>query len=102
MTLGDPVPVGEVLTSATVATWVDEQTVAVLGTSGGDPTTAVHLVTIGGPTTVLPAIENATRVTAGTGDRTIVVGTAEGELYERNGLGWTLALTGAYDPTMPG
>lgn len=102
VSLGDPVVICEMLTSAGDATWVDEQTVAVLGTSGADTATAVHLVTIGGPTSVLPAIEDATRVTAGTGDRSLIVGTEDGSLYERNGLGWTLTGTDVYDPTLPG
>lgn len=100
--LGDPVPIGDVLTTALAATWVDEQTVAVLGTSGGEGTPAVHLVTIGGPTTQLPPVPGATRVTAATGDRTLVIGTEDGELYERNGLGWTLAATAVHDPVYPG
>ncbi|HLS73445.1 MAG TPA: LpqB family beta-propeller domain-containing protein, partial [Actinomycetaceae bacterium] len=102
VSLGDPVVICEMLVTAGDATWVDEQTVAVLGTSGADTTTAVHLVTIGGPTTVLPAIEGATRVVAGTGDRSLIVGTEDGSLYERNGLGWTLTGSDVYDPTLPG
>ena len=43
VSLGDPVVICEMLVSAGDATWVDEQTVAVLGTSGADTTTAVLL-----------------------------------------------------------
>ncbi|MCM3661013.1 LpqB family beta-propeller domain-containing protein [Georgenia satyanarayanai] len=102
LALGDPVRVGEALTDALTATWVDEQTVGVLGTSGGEPAVAVHLVTIGGPTTDLPPVADATRLTAATGDRTILVGTGTGELYERNGLGWTLTASDVRDPAYPG
>ncbi|WP_413450983.1 LpqB family beta-propeller domain-containing protein [Georgenia phoenicis] len=102
LALGDPVRLGESLTSALTATWVDEQTIGVLGTSGGEPAVAVHLVTIGGPTTDLPPVEDATRLSAATGDRTIVVGTEAGDLYERNGLGWTLAASDVRDPAYPG
>lgn len=102
LALGDPVRVGESLTDALTATWVDEQTIGVLGTNGGEQAVAVHLVTIGGPTTDLPPVEGATRLTAATGDRTIVVGTEAGELYERNGLGWTLAASDVRDPAYPG
>ncbi|WP_324652634.1 LpqB family beta-propeller domain-containing protein [Georgenia sp. H159] len=100
--LGEPVRIGESLTTALAVTWVDEQTIGVLGSSGADSAPAVHLVTIGGPTTELPAVPDATNVAAATGDRTLVVGTAAGELYERNGLGWTLAATDVYDPAYPG
>ncbi len=102
LALGDPVRVGESLTDALTATWVDERTVGVLGTSGAEPAPAVHLVTIGGPTADLPPVADATWVTAATGDRTIVVGTEAGELYERNGLGWTLAASDVRDPAYPG
>lgn len=100
--IGEPVRIGESLTTALAVTWVDEQTVGVLGTGGADSAPAVHLVTIGGPTTELPAVADATSVAAATGDRTLVVGTAAGDLYERNGLGWTLAATDVYDPAYPG
>ncbi|MEE6296731.1 LpqB family beta-propeller domain-containing protein [Georgenia wangjunii] len=102
LALGEPVRLGEVLSSATVAAWVDEQTVAVLGQSGTDEVPSVHLLPIGGPTTDLPAVSGATTIAAGTGDRTLVLGTAEGELYERNGLGWSLAVTAVHDPAYPG
>src|SRR5699024_4174095 len=100
--LDEPVRIGESLGSARAVTWVDEQTVGILGASGGDAAPSVHLVTVGGPSTDLPSVTDATRVTAATGDRTLVVGTADGELYERNGLGWTLATTDVYDPAFPG
>ncbi|MFC4556022.1 LpqB family beta-propeller domain-containing protein [Georgenia faecalis] len=100
--LGDPVRLGEVLTSASAVTWVDEETVAVLGTSGTDEAPSVHLLTVGGPTTDLPAVERATTVTAGTGDRTLLLGTSDGQLFERNGLGWSLAVTAVADPAYPG
>ena len=102
LAVGEPVRVGESVTSALAAAWVDEQTVAVLGSSGTDTAIAVHLVTIGGPTVKLPPVTGATRVAAATGDRTLVVGTEDGELYERNGLGWTLATTDVFDPAYPG
>lgn len=100
--LGEPVRIGESLLSASVATWVDETTVAVLGTSGADPLPSVHLVTVGGPTSDLPAVEGAVSVAAATGDRTLVLGTDDGRLFERNGLGWTLAATDVHDPAFPG
>lgn len=100
--LGEPVRIGESLLSASVATWVDETTVAVLGTSGADPLPSVHLVTVGGPTTDLPAVEGSVSVAAATGDRTLVLGTDDGRLFERNGLGWTLTATDVRDPAFPG
>lgn len=100
--LGEPVGVGDMLLSASVVTWVDETTVAILGTSGTDPVPSVHLVAIGGPSTDLPAVEGAQTITAATGDRSLVLGTEDGQLFARNGLGWTPTLVGARDPAFPG
>lgn len=102
LALGDPVRIGESVGPAQAVTWVDDQTVAVLGAQTGEGAPAVHLVPIGGPTTDLPPVAGATRITAGTGDRTLVLGTEDGELYERNGLGWNLAATDVFDPAFPG
>lgn len=100
--LAEPVRIGERMTTATDAAWVDEQTVAVLGTSGGDAAPVVHLLPIGGPTTRLPAVDGAVTITAGRGDRSLVVGTESGRIYERNGASWRPVLTDAFFPTLPG
>lgn len=102
LSLGEPVRVGESLLTATVASWVDETTVAVLGTSGSDPEPSVHLVVVGGSTTKLPAVPDAETIASASGDRTLVLGTSDGALFERNGLGWTPAITGVRDPAFPG
>lgn len=101
--LGDPVRLGERLDDATDVTWVDEVTVAVLGTAEGANGPAVHLLPVGGPSVPLPAVSGATSVTAARGDRTLVVGTGEGQLYVRSGATWRLAVeSGARDPAYPG
>ncbi|MHB1065355.1 MAG: LpqB family beta-propeller domain-containing protein [Georgenia sp.] len=101
-TLGDPVRIGERMTSATELAWVDEQTVAVLGTSEGNPDLAVHLLSLGGPSTRLPAVAGAVTMTAGRGDRSILVGTEDNRVYERNGASWRPVLDGVTYPTLPG
>ncbi|WP_127131841.1 LpqB family beta-propeller domain-containing protein [Georgenia sp. SYP-B2076] len=100
--LGEPARIGDRLTDATQAVWVDEQTVAALGTSGGDPAPTVHLIPLGGPTSLLPAVDGTVSITAGRGDRSIVLGTESGRLYERNGAAWRPVLGNVYDPALPG
>lgn len=99
--LNDPVRLGESLSSITDVAWVDEETVAVLA-SGDSNDEAVQLMSVGGPTTELPSVDGAEQLTAGTGDRTLLLATEDGGLYERNGLGWTRVLDGAEDPAYPG
>lgn len=101
-TLGDPVRIGERMTTATELAWVDEQTVAVLGTSEGNPDPAVHLLSLGGPSSRLPAVAGAVTMTAGRGDRSILVGTEDGRVYERNGASWRPILDDVTYPTLPG
>lgn len=101
--LGEPVRLAERLDDATDVTWVDEVTLAILGTARGASGPAVHLVPVGGPSAPLPAVSGATSVTAARGDRTLVVGTGEGELYVRSGATWRLAVeSGVRDPAYPG
>ncbi|GAA4416895.1 MtrAB system accessory lipoprotein LpqB [Georgenia halophila] len=100
--LGEPRRIGDVLTDATDMAWVEEGTLAVLGTSSVAPDPTVHLVPIGGPTTYLPPVEGATDVTAGRGARSLVVTTDAGRLFERNGSAWRATLSGLSDPAFPG
>jgi hypothetical protein len=100
--LAEPVRFGSRLTDAVDVAWVEESTVAVLGTTAADPVPSVHLLPLGGPTDRLPVVEGAVSLTAGRGDRSIVVATADGRLYERNGAGWRVRLSGVSDPALPG
>jgi len=100
--LAEPVRFGSRLTDAVDVAWVEESTVAVLGTTAAEPVPSVHLLPLGGPTDRLPVVEGAVSLTAGRGDRSIVVATADGRLYERNGAGWRVRLSGVSDPALPG
>ncbi|MFD1716762.1 LpqB family beta-propeller domain-containing protein [Georgenia deserti] len=100
--LGEPVRVGENLSDVTDLAWTEENTLAALGTSSLSPEPAVHLVHLGGPTEVIPAVEGVASLTAGRGERSLVLATAGGQLYERNGPAWRLVHSGATDPALPG
>lgn len=100
--LADPVRIGDRVTSATDLAWVDENTVAVLGVSGGDPAPKVHLLPLGGPTSWLPVVEGAVSIAAGRGERSIILGTEEGRLHERTGAAWQAVQDGVFDPALPG
>src|SRR5690606_8194402 len=79
--LGEPVRVGENLSDVTDLAWTEENTLAALGTSSLSPEPAVHLVHLGGPTEVIPAVEGVASLTAGRGERSLVLATAGGQLY---------------------
>ncbi|HLS48362.1 MAG TPA: LpqB family beta-propeller domain-containing protein [Actinomycetaceae bacterium] len=100
--LGEPIALDEALTDVLDVAWVDEDTVAVLGAVAPGAERQVHLVGVGGRSSDLPPVPGAQRITAASGDRSLLLTTAEGELYERNGLGWTVAATGVRDPAYPG
>jgi hypothetical protein len=94
--------VGTRLATATEVVWVDESTVAVLGTSGTMTGPTVHLVPTAGPTRALPAIENAVSIAAGRGERAVYVATEVGGLHSLRGTSWVLVATGVQSPAFPG
>ncbi|MFC7406375.1 LpqB family beta-propeller domain-containing protein [Georgenia alba] len=101
--LGEPLSVGETMTGATDIAWVEESMLAVLGTSPDAPEPTVHLLPIGGPTTTLEPVPGAVKLTAGRGDRSLVLTTQDGRLYERNGAAWRpTAFSRLADPALPG
>jgi hypothetical protein len=101
--IGPPLHIGQRITRATTAVWVDQQTVAVLGRTAGESVAdTVVLAVVGGPTSSLPSVEGAVGLAAGKGDRLLFASTAAGVLVTRNGLSWTPTVRGVRDPTFPG
>ena len=88
------------------AVWVDEVLVAVLGRAAGpEEEERVHILRLGGPPLPpLPVAPGATSLAAAKGVRTIVVGTAAGELLVQAGAVWfgVEGVAGARDPAFPG
>lgn len=100
--LGEPIRIGEGFANVGDVSWVDQSTVAVLGSVLSEPADRVHLVTIGGTSTALPPVEDAVSLTANRNARSVVVATADGRLYVRNGIGWREAAQGVSDPAYSG
>jgi hypothetical protein len=98
-----PLRIAQRATDAGPAAWVDQQTVAVLGRVAQGEVRTVLLVPVGGATTPLPPVEGTpVSLASGKGDRLLFVGTSDGELFERNGVGWTATVGGVSDPAFPG
>ena len=100
--LGEQVRVGARLTSATQVTWVDEATLAVLGTSGTMTGPTMHLVPVTGRTRALPALEGAISIAAGKGERALYIGSADGNLHTLQGTSWVGLVGNVQDPAYPG
>src|SRR5690606_19410460 len=84
-----PLQVGADVASARALTWVDELTVAVLGSSEPGQTPSLYLVQVGGRTTVVTAVTDAVDVSARYGDRSMVLSTRDGAVHVRTTAGWT-------------
>lgn len=84
------------------AAWIDETTVAVLGTLPGGNNPGVYSVPIGGPISSITEVVSAVSITAGRGERSLVLATENGQILERSGGGWRLLLTDGSSPALPG
>ena len=100
--IGDRLRVGARLTSATKVVWVDEATLAVLGTSGTMTSPTMHLVPVTGRTQALPTLEGATSIAAGKGERALYLGGADGVLHNLQGASWVTVATNVTDPAFAG
>jgi hypothetical protein len=94
--------VGARLLTATDVAWVDESTLAVLGTTGTMTGPTVHLVPTAGQTRALPAVPGAVSLAAGRGERALFVATDAGVLLTLRGTSWVEVATGVHSPAFPG
>ncbi len=88
------------LTDAVDASWVDDDHVVVLGRVGEEAVRPV-VAQVGGTTELLAPTPGAVSVSAATGVRSIVVGTADGTLLRRSGSLWLDGPAGV-SPVFPG
>lgn len=82
--------------------WIDDVTVAALATLPGGGSPGIYSVPIGGPITAITEVNGATSITAGSGERSLVLATENGQVLERSGGGWRLLLTDGSSPAFPG
>ncbi len=97
----DPLVVGEAVLDVLEVAWVDEVTLAVLGTSQELAAPTTHLVPVGGPTEPLAFLE-AAGVAAGRGRQSVYVVDDAGTLLVRQGNQWKPVADGVRDPVFPG
>ena len=100
--VGPAMRVGASLIDATEAVWVDEGTLAVLGTSGALAVPTTHLVPLGGPTEALSIVDGAVGIAAGRSDRALYVVTSEGVLHRRQNTSWLEVAEGVRAVAFPG
>lgn len=102
--LGAPVQVGAELSDVQALAWVEDVMVAALARSTPEAAQpVVNLVQIGGSVRELPLVDRAVSVTALSGARTLMVGTATGDVWVRNGAGWRVEAPGGItSPAYPG
>ena len=100
--LGERWQIGASLVTASEVSWVDEVTVAVLGTTSAGGSAAMHRVPLGGVTSALSIVENAKGIATGRGDRALYLVDLEGQLWLRQGQVWRPAATGVSDVVFPG
>jgi Lipoprotein LpqB beta-propeller domain len=91
LSLGTPLRIGLDLTDVVDATWVDGTSVAVLAERASDKHVEPYLVSVGGLATALPSVVGAVGIAAGSGESTITIVTAKGEVLGRTGsISWSM------------
>lgn len=97
--IGPTTKIAPALHDSHVVTWVDNVSIVVLGRPA--EMTPVHLVTLGGRTTVLQSLPYAHDV-AGNELRGFYVSTNDGDLFARSDLGWQLQSAKVSELIYPG
>lgn len=100
--LGEPLRIGDALSVVSDVTWVDQYTVAVLGATISDSGARPHLLPIGGPASVLETVEDAVAITSSRNVRSMMLATADGRLYVREGISWRAVAESVSDPAFSG
>lgn len=100
--VGEPLVIAESLQSVLDVAWVDQSSLVVLGAPNPEIDPRVHRVQIGGPISVLPAVEGAVSLASSRSERSVVVATSDGSLFVRSGAGWRNVAAGVLDPAYAG
>lgn len=102
MAVGDPFEVVPMLTSINDITWVDQTTVGVLGAESESSSQLLYLASVGGPARERSTPVFAESLTSARSERSILMVTDEGVLFQRTGSGWLSLLSGVSDPAYSG
>jgi len=94
LTIGQPLAVGADLGPSIDVAWVDDLTIAVLGEEGGEVSSDLWLVDVGGLTTAQKAVTHAVDITARENERSLLVVDAEGTVFARSGTVWARVAAG--------
>lgn len=81
--------------------WIDESTVALLRSVGSE-TNVITLVNIGGFTEDISTPAQAQWIAAGVGENSILVGSANGIVYQRNANTWREVTKDLFQPSLAG
>ncbi|WP_082101353.1 LpqB family beta-propeller domain-containing protein [Demequina rhizosphaerae] len=97
LSIGEPLQIGANIGTTVDAIWVDDSSVALLGSSSGDETAPLWIVAVGGRTTEDAAVSDAVAMSARHGDRSITLVSKDGTVRERAGTGWSAVASGVDD-----
>ncbi|WP_082099515.1 GerMN domain-containing protein [Demequina maris] len=97
LSIGEPLQIGANIGSTVDAIWVDDLSVALLGSSSGAETAPLWIVSVGGRTTEDAAVSDAVAISARHGDRSITLVSKDGTVRERAGTGWSAVASGVDD-----
>lgn len=100
--IGELIDIGAGLEQILDVAWIDETTVAALATLPGGTSAGIYSVPIGGPISAITEVNGAVSITAGAGERSLILATENGQVLERSGGGWRLLLTDGSSPALPG
>ncbi len=100
--LATPIAVGGASTDVTDATWLDAETIGVVGAVDTKSEQRVVIAPISGPSQVLGTVRNPTGITTFGGSRSIVVTTRRGAALVRSGNGLTPIVSSTSDFVVPG
>ncbi len=100
--LSDPLEIAPTLNVVHDVTWVDQTTIGALAATSASASAVLHLVSVGGPTRARPLLAAAESLSSARSERSIVMVTDEGALFERTGSGWRSLASGVRDPAYSG
>lgn len=101
LSLGDPYEIAPTLTTIRDITWIDQNNVAALGARGTE-SKRPYLVYVGGPTRQVPQVVGADALTSMRSERSMLITTEEGQLWQRTAVNWQSVYTGVRDPAYSG